>query len=126
MQPGSGLEILSAEQGAQRLGVSAGTLIRWARSNLLAARLYYAFDVYLDAEEVERFRADYMFSEDAAPLLGLQPLDLELWYQDWGLEVTRGMGTNGRPVFLFRREDVERLSVELDAEGEREEIHHSH
>ncbi len=40
MQPRLDLEILSAEEGAQRLGGSAGTLVYWVRSKLLAARFY--------------------------------------------------------------------------------------
>lgn len=126
MQRGSGEEILSAEQAAQRLGTSSITLVNWIESNLLAARVYYAFEVYLDAAEVERFRANYMFLEEAASLLGIPPIDLELWHQEWGLEAVRGRDANGRRLLLYLREDVKKLSAELDTVLELESSHHSH
>lgn len=120
LQPGLDQEIISGEQAAQRLGISSSALVNWVKAKCLTARASYASEVYLDAQEVERFRANHMFSEDAASLLGLHPLDLELWHHEWGLEALKGMGPNGRLRFLFRREDVEKLSVELDGSDELE------
>jgi len=108
---GHGLGLLNDEEAAHRLGVESWTLSRWVGKGLLSPTVRYAYEAYFDPEEIARFLADHVPCKEAAEMLGLEVKELEAWYWNWGLEAASGIGMDGRAVYLFHREDVERLRI---------------
>lgn len=113
--PESGRGLLNNEDAAHRLGVTSATLFRWVRAGLFSVAVRYAHEDYFDPDVLDGCLSNLLPSEEAAEMLGVEVEELEGWYWDWGLDAMKGTSVDGHTLYLFRREDVEKLKVEFSA-----------
>jgi hypothetical protein len=49
----------------------------------------YAYLQYLDPDEIDGCLANYVSSQEAAEMLGVEVREMEGWFQEWGLRQRR-------------------------------------
>lgn len=108
-KPDRGKGLLRSEKAAHRLGVDGSSLLRWMSAGLVSPVIEYAYETFFDPDDIERFLADHITSKETAAMLEVDVVELEGWYWEWGLKAVQGIGLDGRALFLFRREKVERV-----------------
>jgi len=108
-KPGRSKGLLHSEFAARRLGVEHDAFFRWVIAGLFSPVVEYAYEAYFDPDDIDRFLADHITSQEAAEMLKADVVELEGWYFEWGLEAVKELGIDGRTLCLFRREEVERV-----------------
>ena len=112
-RPGQSVRLLDGEETARRLGVQSWVISRWIANDWLSPKIRYGYETYFAFEEIDRFLANHMSSQEAAEMLGLEVKEIEQWPWIWGLEVAKGLGVDRQNVCFFSRENVEQVRAEL-------------
>lgn len=96
---------LSRKEVTQRLKVKDGTLARWVKVGLIFPVQTFGNIQYFNGELVEKFIAEYITSEEAAKLLGINKLTIQKWARIGRLDMVCVSGPNidGHHSYLFDR-----------------------
>jgi len=97
------------------LKVKPPVLARWVESSLLAPIATVAHCIYFNREQVFRFYDVYVFSEEAAIMLGVGVLTVQKWVRNGRLRAVSGPQIDGNHNYLFRREEVKQIRSYLTA-----------
>lgn len=97
---------------AEIMGVKWIVVSKWAKSGLIRSDAHYSNAFFCSRSEVERFKSEYIFTEEAARILRIGVLAVQKWARYGRLKPVASERINGCHRYLFRRKDVERLRPE--------------
>ncbi len=95
---------IEREGVTKRLKVKDVTLAKWVKAELLCPIATRASAQYFDINEVERFLAIYVTSQEAATLLGVGELTIQTWVRQGRLQAVSGPGVDECHAYLFDKE----------------------
>ena len=85
---------------------------RWIAAGLLAPSVIIGNTQYFQKKDIERFRQEYIFSDNTIEILGVERLVVQKWARNGRLHPVSGPGIDTCHRYLFRRADVEQLRPE--------------
>lgn len=105
-------EQISKLQVANIMGVKSIAVDIWVKQGLLAPVAQTRQGIYFDALDVSRFKAEHVLTFGAARIAGVGALTIQKWARGGRLRPVSGPGVDERSVYLFRKDDLERLKQE--------------
>jgi len=100
---------LTRQQLAAQLEVKIGTVDLWTNTGLLTPVDHNGAGTVFDRGAAAQFRCDYVFSDEAAALLGVGKLTVQKWARAGRLDPVSGPGVDAGLRYVFRRGEVEWL-----------------
>jgi hypothetical protein len=100
---------ISERYVADILQVTTATIAKWAENGLLTPAEMQDCTLYFDRDTVEEFTTQYVFSNEAASILGVSPLSFNEWLRGKSLWPVSGPYVDRCHRNLYRRADVEQL-----------------
>jgi len=111
---------IGREEARRLLGVKDGTLARWVKGGLLIPYATFAHVQYFQMSTICQFTADYIFSDEAAQILGIGKLAVQKWARTGRLMTScvSGPEIDGSHAYLFDKEKLQRWRNERLTFGE--------
>ena len=99
---------IGREEARRLLGVKDGTLARWVKGGLLTPCATFAHVQYFQMSTICQFTADYIFSDEAAQILGIGKLAVQKWARTGRLAISciGGPDIDGSHAYLFDKEKL--------------------
>jgi len=97
---------------AKIMGVKWTVVSKWVKAGLLKPAASHGNAIFFSRSEVEKFKSEYIFTEEAARILRIGVLAVQKWARYGRLKPVASERINGCHRYLFRRKDVERLRPE--------------
>ncbi len=103
---------LARAEVAKRLKIKDSTLARWVKARLITPIAYRAGAQYFNRDEVEKFAADHLTSQEAAEFLEVGELTVQRWARQGRLEAVSGPEIDGCHAYRFKRKYLMRWKEE--------------
>lgn len=105
---------LTCRQGTVQLRVKIGTVDLWAEAGLLTPFHRERVGLAFEHDAAAQFRPDYVFSDEAAALLGVDKLTVQKWARTRRLKPA---GVDAGLQYVFQRGEVPGMAVDRGAVG---------
>ncbi|MCA9921454.1 MAG: TniQ family protein [Anaerolineales bacterium] len=102
--------MVSRGQVAKQMRVKPEVIDLWATQKLLTPVQGSKQGTFFHREDVDAFVSSYINSKQASKLLSVGMLIVQKWTRNGRLPAASGPGADSRGVYLYRREDVEKLA----------------
>lgn len=102
----------SLQQVADLAGVKPATVRKWVGARLLRTARHANGTLWIDSLEWQNFRKAYVFTCEAAQILGVTQLTVQKWIRAGRLSAVIGGEGSESHRYLLRRADVQRLAAD--------------
>jgi len=100
---------LTRQQIAEMKNVKLETVTQWVNMRLLIPAKVTHKGMYFDKPTVKSFLESYVFTSEAADILGVGVLTVQKWARIGRLKPISGPSVNSQHRYIFRRDEVEKL-----------------